>query len=162
MRRQPVSPHSQESPTQHGLPPQPQEEAAASAREASQAAGNKSLLRPQGWACSALLPLSLSLSASAAIPGKAPGRAKRTHLGRARLLSYQPGEGRPAAPFCWSGKGGTNAGRERGSARQGASPGFFLHRRRRRAGLPSLLSRQKLGAGRPADEGVCVCFRRGR
>lgn len=150
MRRQPVPLISRRLPPSTVLPPQPQEGAAASPGETTQAAGNKACSgRKAGPAL--LLPLSLPVCSSSR---EAPGRAKHNSPGPSAAVLRLPAQrgGRPAAPFCWSGKGGTK-GRPRARERAARSV----------AGLlpppppppPSLPSRQKRG---PAGGG---CFRRG-
>lgn len=154
MRRLPVPLIPRRLPPSTVLPPQPQEgAAAASSGEATQAAGNKACSgRKAGPAL--LLPPSLSLSVCCR-SREAPGRAKHNSPGPSAAVLRLPAQrgGRPAAPFCWSGKGGTKA---RPRARERAA--------RSVAGLlpppppllpPSLPSRQKRG---PAGGG---CFHRG-
>lgn len=146
------SPHSQETPTQHGFT------SAASGGSSSRqprrshpSGGKQSLLRPQGRACSALASLSVCCSSR-----EAPGRAKHNSPGPSATVLRLPAQrgGRPAAPFCWSGKGGTKA-RPRARERAARSVAGLLPPPPPPLLPPSLPSRQKRG---PASGG---CFHRG-
>lgn len=146
MRRQPVSPHSQETPTQHGLPPQPQEGATASASEAFQAAGNKAYSgRKAGPAL--LFSLSLRLLQS---PGKRQAEQSGLTWAERGCLATSPARAGPRRRFAGAGKAGpTPAASEgaRGKERRRASSFTAAARACRR------YSADKSG-GRPAG---CVC-----